>query len=125
MVKRKQFTRVYHRSRPDIDDQQPTAHAKPLGAIRLATLHVRFPASGEMFAVMQRRGRRNASSRAVCAPGQVAAPGSFVAAVCDGIGIRQCERGLFDRLMAAGFQLTVEVRQRQGTSDCGLASDSS
>ena len=37
----------------------------------------------------------------------------------DGIGMREFERGLFDRLLQVGFRLTEEFLQRQGNGDCG------
>lgn len=41
------------------------------------------------------------------------------AAVREGIGMRDFERGLFDRLLAVGFRLTEDFLQRQGDGDCG------
>ncbi len=62
-----------------------------------------------------------------CDPAQILAEliGFVDAAARDGIGLREFERGLFDRLLAVGFNVTEEFLQRQGDGDCGETCESS
>lgn len=62
-----------------------------------------------------------------CDPAQIVAEltGFVDTAVGDGIGMRDFERGLFDRLLTVGFHLTEEFLRRQGNGDCGDTCESS
>jgi hypothetical protein len=62
-----------------------------------------------------------------CDPAEIVTEltGFVDAAVRDGSGMRDFERGLFDCLLAVGFRLTEEFLQRQGDGDCGDTCESS
>lgn len=62
-----------------------------------------------------------------CDPAQIVTEltGFVDAAVRDGIGMRDFERGVFDRLLAVGFRLTEDFLKRQGDGDCGDTCESS
>jgi hypothetical protein len=62
-----------------------------------------------------------------CGPTQMMTElsGFVDAAARDGISMREFERGLLDRLLQVGFQLTEEFLQRQGNGDCGETCESS
>jgi hypothetical protein len=62
-----------------------------------------------------------------CDPAQIVSElsGFVDTAVRDGISMRDFERGLFDRLLAVGFQLTEEFLRRQGNGDRGQTCESS